>query len=49
MKMSKMPFWKANPHLKPMVPSEHGYGVSIEALKDLQAFFQELGNEITDE
>ncbi len=49
MPFSEMPFWKANPHLKPVSLKEQGYGVSIEALKDLQAFFQEPGNEITDE
>ena len=44
---SEMPFWKANPHLKPLVPE--GPGITLEAIKELQAFFQEPGNEITDE
>ena len=44
---SEMPFWKANPHLKPL--KLEGGGVSIEVIKELQAFFQEPGNEITDE
>lgn len=44
---SEMPFWKMNPHLKPHDATP--YAVNIEALKDLQAFFQEPGNEITDE
>jgi hypothetical protein len=44
---SEMPFWKANPHLKPRVPE--GKGITMEAIKELQAFFKEPGNEITDE
>lgn len=44
---SEMPFWKANPDLKPLVPE--GKGISMEAIRELQAFFQESGNEITDE
>ena len=44
---SEMPFWKANPDLKPRVPE--GKGITLEAIKELQAFFQEPGNEITDE
>ncbi len=44
---SEMPFWKANPNLKPL--KWEGYSVSKEALKELQKFFQEPGNEITDE
>jgi hypothetical protein len=43
---SEMPFWKANPHLKPRVPE--GEGTTLAAIKELQAFFQEPGNEITD-
>ena len=43
----EMPFWKANPHLKPL--KSEGLGVSIESIKELQAFFQEPGNEITEE
>ncbi len=46
---SEMPFWKENPHLKPIDFKAQGYGVTVEAFKDLQAFFQEPGNEITDE
>lgn len=46
---SEMPFWKANPHLKPVDLKAQGYGVSVEAFKNLQALFQEPGNEITDE
>jgi hypothetical protein len=45
----EMPFWKANPDLKPMDLKSKGYGVTQEALKKAQAFFQEPGNEITDE
>jgi hypothetical protein len=44
---SEMPFWKANPDLKPLIPE--GKGISMEAIRELQAFFQESGNEITDE
>jgi hypothetical protein len=44
---SEMPFWKANPHLKPRVPE--GAGITLEAIRELQAFFNEPGNEITDE
>ena len=46
---SEMPFWKANPHLKPIDLKAQGYGVTIDALKNLQIFFQKPGNEITDE
>lgn len=46
---SEMPFWKANPHLKPLDFKAQGYGVTMEAFENLQAFFQESGNEITDE
>ena len=43
----EMPFWKANPHLKPRVVKQ-GDGMSMEAVRELQAFFKEPGNEITD-
>ena len=36
---SEMPFWKANPHIKPLVPE--GPGITLEAIKELQAFFQD--------
>ena len=45
----EMPFWKANPHLKPIDAKEEGYGITMEALNELRAFFKEPGNEITDE
>ena len=45
----EMPFWKANPHLKPYDAKERGYGMTLEAFKELQAFFKEPGNEVTDE
>ena len=44
----EMYVWKANPHLKPRVV-EQGDGISMEAIRELQAFFKEPGNEITDE
>lgn len=44
---SEMPFWKANPDLKPLVPE--GKGITLEAIRELQTFFKESGNEITDE
>jgi hypothetical protein len=44
---SEMPFWKANPDLKPLIPE--GKGISMEAIRELQALFKEPGNEITDE
>ena len=43
----KMPFWKANPDLKPHVVE--GPGITLEAIRELQAFFKEPGNEIIDE
>ena len=36
----EMPFWKANPHLKPHVV-EKGSGITIETIRELQALFQE--------
>ena len=45
----KMPFWKAHPEFKPINLKAQGYGITQEALKKAQAFFQEPGNEITDE
>ena len=45
----EMPFWKANPHLKPINAKEEGYGMTLEAFRELQAFFKEPGNEVTDE
>jgi hypothetical protein len=36
---SEMPFWKANPQFKPRVPE--GKGITMEAIKELQALFQE--------
>ena len=44
----EMYVWKANPHLKPRIV-EQGDGMSMEAIRELQAFFKEPGNEITDE
>ncbi len=49
MPYSEMPFWKANPHLKPIDFKAQGYGMTQEAFKNLQDFFQEPGNEIKDE
>ena len=48
---SEMPFWKANPHLKPLklednAASKEEFFAQIKALQEL---FQEPGNEITDE
>jgi hypothetical protein len=36
---SEMPFWKANPHLKPRVPE--GKGITMDVIKQLQVLFQE--------
>jgi hypothetical protein len=44
---TEMPYWKANPHLKPLDGNK--YAIKLEDLKALQTFFQEPGNEITDE
>ena len=43
----EMPFWKANPDFKPL--TLEGPGITMEAIRELQTFFKEPGNEITDE
>ena len=44
----EMYVWKANPHLKPRVVQK-GEGISLETIRELQAFLKEPGNEIPDE
>jgi hypothetical protein len=45
----QMPFWKAHPEFKPIDIKAQGYGITQVAFKKVCAFFQEPGNEITDE